>query len=51
MRTKGVHGWVSMAGAKGQIGFFISPKSGKGAFVLDLGESGDYEVKETLLWY
>ena len=51
MRTKGVHGWVSMAGAKGQIGFFVSPKSGKGAFVLDLGESGDYDVSGTLYWH
>ena len=51
MRTKGVHGWVPMAGAKGQIGFFISPKSGKGAFVLDLGESGDYDVSGTLYWH
>ena len=39
------------AGAKGQIGFFISPKSGKGAFVLDLGESGDYDVSGTLYWH
>ena len=28
-----------------------SVKKAKGAFVLDLGESGDYDVKETLLWY
>ena len=28
-----------------------SVKKAKGAFVLDLGESGDYEVKETMLWY
>ena len=51
VRTKGVHQWVKMAGGKGQIGFFVSAKKGKGAFVLDLGESGDYEVKETMLWY
>ena len=42
---------LSRAGAKGQIGFFISPKSGKGAFVLDLGESGDYDVSGTLYWH
>ena len=51
MRTKGAHQWFEVAGAKGQIGFFASAKTGKGAFILDLGESGDYEVKGTLLWY
>ena len=51
MRTKGVHQWFEIAGKKGQIGFFASAKKGKGAFVLDLGESGDYEVKGTMIWY
>ncbi|MBR2837747.1 MAG: hypothetical protein IKE55_03085 [Kiritimatiellae bacterium] len=51
MRTKGVHQWFGVAGAKGQIGFFASANKGKGAFILDLGESGDYEVKGTIVWY
>ena len=51
MRTKGVHQWFEVAGAKGQIGFFASAKTGKGAFILDLGESGDYEVEGTMFWY
>lgn len=51
VRTKGVHQWVKMPGRKGQIGFLVSARKGKGAFVLDLGDSGDYEVRETMLWY
>ena len=51
VRAKGAHQWVRMSGQKGQIGFFVSARKGKGAFILDLGESGDYEVKETILWY
>ena len=51
VRVAGVHKWVSMPGKKGQIGFFVSANRGKGAFILDLGESGDYKVKETIIWY
>ena len=51
MRTKGVHRWFEMPGKKGQIGFFVSAAKGKGAFILYLGESGDYEIKETMVWY
>ena len=51
VRVAGVHKWVSMPGKKGQIGFFVSANRGKGAFILDLGESGDYYVKETIIWY
>ena len=51
VRVAGVHKWVSMSGKKGQIGFFVSANRGKGAFILDLGESGDYYVKETIIWY